>query len=113
MATTMLAGSELLVSAKSREVQRGMAAEMAADRIATVRHFLAAAHLDLVLFKDYLEAGNEELAIRSGLSAVSCFWRAGDQQQAAAAAAELSESFPLRNEEIQQVLDELRGIATN
>lgn len=110
MSSTMLAGNELLVTAKSREVQRGIAAEMAADRRAVVRHFLAAAHLDLVLTKDYLEVGNEELAIRSGLSAVSCFWRAGDQQQAVASADELSESFPLRTEEIQQVLDELKEI---
>lgn len=108
MSSTILAGNELLLTAKSREIQRGIAAEMAADQRAMMRHFLAAAHLDLVLSKDYLEAGNEELSVRSGLSAVSCFWRAGDQQEASAAAEELVKSFPLRTEEIQQVLEELK-----
>jgi hypothetical protein len=41
------------------------------------RHFLAAGHLALVLADDYEQVGETELAIRSRLSAGSCFWRGG------------------------------------
>jgi len=40
--------SDLLVTVKSREMQRGMSAEMRGDPLTASRHFLAAAHLELV-----------------------------------------------------------------
>lgn len=46
------------------------------------RHFLAAAHLELVLCDDYTDAGLGDLARRSRLGAASCFWRAGSIDQA-------------------------------
>ncbi len=48
--------SDMLVTVKSREVQRGMLAEMRGDRAAASRHLLAAAHLELVLADDYAQA---------------------------------------------------------
>src|SRR5947209_16252962 len=74
--------SDMLRTVKSREVQRALFAEMRADREAAIRHFLAAAHLELVLAADYLQAGDSEMADRSQLSAASCFWRAGQRDQA-------------------------------
>src|SRR5262249_24751710 len=74
--------SDMSVTVKSREIQRGMLAELRNDRAATARHYLAAAHLELVLASDYAEAGQEELAMRSRISAASCLWRAGRVDQA-------------------------------
>ena len=65
----------MLMTVKSREVQRGMLAEMRGDRPAAARHFLAAAHLKLVLAADFDEIGDADLAVRSRLSTASCFWR--------------------------------------
>ena len=45
--------SDMLVTVKSRELQRGMLAEMRGDRTGAARHLLAAAHLELVLDDDY------------------------------------------------------------
>jgi len=70
--------SDMLMTVKSREVQRGMLAEMRGDRPSAARHFLAAAHLELVLAADFDEIGDADLAVRSRLSVASCFWRAGD-----------------------------------
>ena len=78
MSTISGAVSDMLMTVKSREVQRGMLAEMRGDRPSAARHFLAAAHLELVLAADFEEIGDAELAVRSRLSAASCFWRAGD-----------------------------------
>jgi hypothetical protein len=72
----------MTTTVKSREVQRGMLAEMRGEREAAARHFLAAAHLELVLAGDYEEAGRDDLALRSRLSAASCLWRAGDMDRA-------------------------------
>ena len=65
MATAQAPGSELLVTVKSREVQRGLQAELRGDRAAAARHLLAAAHLELVLADDYAQAGQADLALRS------------------------------------------------
>ncbi len=78
MSTISGPASDMLVTVKSREVQRGMLAEMRGDRPSAARHFLAAAHLELVLAADFDEIGDADLAVRSRLSAASCFWRAGD-----------------------------------
>jgi hypothetical protein len=43
-------------------LQRALFAESAGDREAARRHFLAAAHLELVLGHDYEETGKADLA---------------------------------------------------
>ena len=77
MSTVSSSVSDMLMTVKSREVQRGMLAEMQGDRSSAARHFLAAAHMELVLAADFDACGDTELAMRSRLSAASCFWRAG------------------------------------
>jgi len=51
----------MLVTVEWREVQRGLLAEMRGDGDSAVRHFLAAAHLEMVLAADYDEAGDPEM----------------------------------------------------
>lgn len=45
MATVQVPVSDMLVTVKAREVQRGMLVESRGDRSGTTRHFLAAGHL--------------------------------------------------------------------
>jgi hypothetical protein len=99
--------SDMLVTVKSREVQRAMPAEMRGDLRAAARHFLAAAHLELVLADDYAQAGQPDLALRSGISAASCFWRAGHPEGARPAFDELLQSHPAQADTIRQVIEEL------
>jgi hypothetical protein len=99
--------SDMVVTVKSREVQRALLAEMAGDRARAARHFLAAAHLELVLADDYRQAGDADLAFRSLLSAASCFWRAGDQAAADRCFAELAQGYPARSDEVREVRDGL------
>ena len=101
--------SDMVVTVKSREVQRGMVAEMAGSLEDARRHFLAAAHLELVLAKDYEQAGEAELARRSRIGAASCFWRAGDPHAARAIFDDLTQADPSRSDEIEEVIDELTG----
>ncbi|MGH7139920.1 MAG: tetratricopeptide repeat protein [Pirellulales bacterium] len=107
MSTTQSPLSDLLVTVKSREVQRGMLAEMAGDGEGAARHFLAAAHLELVLAKDYAEAGLDDLALRSRLSAASCFWRAGETSQARRHFQTALQDYPERAEETRRLITEL------
>ena len=65
MPATPSAVSDMLVTVKSRQIQRAMFAVRAGDREAARRHFLAAAHLELVLAHDYDLAGEPDLALRS------------------------------------------------
>ena len=88
--------SDMLMTVKSREVQRGMLAEMRGDRPSAARHFLAAAHLELVLAADFDEIGDADLAVQSRLIAASCFWRAGDPLSARGLIENLLESHPER-----------------
>jgi hypothetical protein len=97
----------MLVTVKSREVQRATLAAMRDDRDAARRHFLASAHLELVLAADYEQAGEAHLALRSYLSAASCFWRAGEPQQAERLFETLRETQPAHVAAIQQVQAEL------
>ena len=99
--------SDMLMTVKSREVQRGMLAEMRGDRPSAARHFLAAAHLELVLAADFDEIGDADLAVQSRLSAASCFWRAGDPLSARGLIENLLESHPERAAIIRGVLDDL------
>jgi hypothetical protein len=99
--------SDMLITVKSREVQRAMLAEMRGDPKATAKHFLAAGHLELVLSDDYAQAGQPELALRSGISAGSCFWRAGHQDRARPLFDDLLLAHPAQADAIRQVVEEL------
>lgn len=99
--------NNLLGTAKSREVQRALGAEMRHDRANAILHFLAAGHMELVLAEDYEHAGATELALRSRLSAASCLWRAGQTQQARALFDSLLQQRPERAQEIQTIVADL------
>jgi hypothetical protein len=107
MASVQQPVSDMMLTVKSREVQRGMLAEMRNDRTGAARHFLAAAHLELVLASDYAEAGQEDLACRSRISAASCLWRAGRTAEAREQFDAAMREFPMRAAAIQQALVEL------
>jgi hypothetical protein len=102
----------MAATVKSREVQRAMLAELAGDRTAAARHFLAAAHLELVLADDYEAAGAADLALRSRISAASCFWRAGETARAQALFDELRKAHPAQAAALQQVIAELSQHST-
>jgi hypothetical protein len=99
--------SDMLVTVKSRGVQRALLAEMRGDREAAGRHFLAAAHLELVLVDDYRRAGDADMAARSQLSAASCFWRAGDRARAEPWLNALEQAEPAQAPAVRQVRAEL------
>ena len=99
--------SDMLVTVKSREIQRGMLAEMRGDQTAKARHFLAASHLELVLADDYAQAGQHDLAVRSRLSAASCLWRAGQAREAREMLEALAADEPARAAEVRAVISEL------
>jgi hypothetical protein len=99
--------SDMLVIVKSREVQRAMLAEMRGDRKEAAKHFLAAAHLELVLADDYAQVGQPELALRSGISAASCFWSAGAADRARPLFDELLRAHPGQADAIRQAVEEL------
>jgi hypothetical protein len=99
--------SDMLVTVKSREIQRASLAEMQADREAAVRHFLAAAHLELVLAADYDDVEEHNLAFRSRLSAVSCLWRGEQFDRARRLIEQLHEAYPARSESIGKVVEDL------
>jgi hypothetical protein len=107
MSTAPSPVSDMLVTVKSRELQRGTLAEMASNPSEAARHLLAAAHLELVLAGDYANAGLGELALLSRLSAASCFWRAGNQTRAKQEFDDLIHEFPTQDASIRQVLAEL------
>ena len=107
MPATISPVSDMLVTVKSREVQRALFAESAGDREAARRHFLAAAHLELVLAHDYDEAGEPDLALRSRISAASCLWSAGDIDQGRQALEKLQVQYPAQTTAIAEVMAEL------
>jgi hypothetical protein len=98
----------MLVTVKSREVQRALLAEMRGDREGAVWHFLAAGHLEVVLANDYQQVGQGELALRSRLSAASCFWRAGRPEAARQLFDALIQTDPTCAREIQELIAELQ-----
>ena len=99
--------TDMLVIVKSREVQRAMLAEMRGDRKEAAKHFLAAAHLELVLADDYAQAGQPELALRSGISAASCFWSAGEPDRARPLFEQLLQAYPGHADAVRQAVEEL------
>ena len=107
MPTTSSPVSDMLVTVKSREIQRAMFAEMAGDREGARRHFLAAAQLELVLAHDYEAAGEPELAFRSRISSASCFWSGGEIEQGRQALEALRVQQPSQTTTVDEVLAEL------
>ena len=99
--------NNLLGTAKSREIQRGMLAEMRGEQSTAALHLMAAGHMELVLAVDFTRAGENDLALRSRLSAASCFWRAGQPNEARALFDSLLKTCPDRAAEIQKVITEL------
>ena len=84
---------------------------MSGKAIEAKQHFLAAAHLELVLANDYEQSGESELARRSLISAASCFWRAGERDHALAIFGDLADSDPVRAAEVADLIDDLKGSA--
>ncbi len=107
MSAAPAAVSDMLVTVKSREVQRATLAEMRGDHKEAAKHFLAAAHLELVLADDYAQAGQPELALRSGISAASCFWSAGHPDRARPLFDELLQAHPAQADATRQAVEEL------
>jgi hypothetical protein len=99
--------NNLLATAKSREIQRAILAEMRKERADAALHFLAAGHMELVMARDYELAGENDLSLRSRLSAASCIWRAGQPDQARGLFDALLQQCPDRAAEIQKVMAEL------
>jgi hypothetical protein len=104
MATAHEPISDMLVTVKSRELQRAMLAEMRGDQTGAARHLLAAAHLELVLADDYAQADQWDLALRSRVSAASCFWRAGQSDQAHELFEAMIQEHPTQEHEIREVI---------
>ena len=109
MATVQTPVSELLIIATSREIQRGMFAEMSKTPERAAPHFLAAAHLELVLADDYAAAGQQRLAFRSKISAASCLWHAGEVKRARALFNAISKEHPGKAKEIKSTVADLEG----
>ena len=109
MAITQAPVSELLVIAKSREIQRGIFAEMSKKPEMAAPHFLAAAHLELVLADDYAAAGQQRLAYRCKISAASCLWRGGEIKRARALFNAIRKEYPGKAKFIKSTVAELEG----
>jgi hypothetical protein len=92
---------------KSREIQRAMFAERLGDRESSRLHYLAAAHLELVLAYDYDKANEPSLAFRSRLSSASCLWRGGNVEEGRRTLEALQIQHPAQTATIQEVLAEL------
>lgn len=107
MVTAVSEESELFITAKAREIQRGMLAEMRGDRAAAERHLLAAAHMELVLAEDYAAAGQELQAARSKVSAGSCFWRAGEVERGRQVLEEVIRNYPMQAAAARNAIDDL------
>jgi hypothetical protein len=102
--------SEMLVIVKSRETQRAMLAEMQGNRAEAERHFLAAAHLELVLADDYTKAGDDFMAFRSRSSAAAAFWRSGHIKTARKHYAALARKHPKKTRIIKTEIAELNKL---
>jgi hypothetical protein len=97
----------MTVTVKSREVQRALFAESAGDRETARRHYLAAAHLELVLAHDYDQAGDKDLALRSRISAASCLWSASAFEQGRQMLEKLQADYPRQAMALAEVVAEL------
>lgn len=96
-----------LVIVKSREFTRGMLAEAQNDRAAATLHFLAAAHLELVLAEDYRAVGEQYKIARSLISTASCFWRGEQPGKCERDFAQTEKEFPREAVTVQELPQEL------
>jgi ABC-type transport system involved in multi-copper enzyme maturation permease subunit len=99
--------SQMLLAIKSHQIEEGASAETRGDKRMTVRHFLAAAHLELVLAEEYESRARYELAVETRKSAACCFWRAGDVAKARSLFEELRRGNRFLAREIDEVVREL------
>lgn len=99
--------SDMLITVKAREIQRAMLAEWQGQHASASRHFLAAAHLELVLANDYAEAGDGDSARRSRISAASCLWRGGQPVRAREELTALVRECPDQESSAREVLSDL------
>src|SRR5829696_6039935 len=95
--------NDMLRIVKAREIQRAMLAEMRKDAATASRHFLAAAHLELVLAEDYRAGLDSDMVLRSLISAASCLWRGGRPAEADRVFAEIRQNFPDEAAAVQQL----------
>jgi ABC-type transport system involved in multi-copper enzyme maturation permease subunit len=100
--------SDMLVLVTSREVERGELAQTRGDTQNAIRHYLAAAHMCLVLAEEYADNAQFESALRSRKNAVSCFWRAGHTLQARLLLEELKQENQFLSQEIDGVVLDLQ-----
>ena len=107
MSTVQSPISDMLVTVKAREVQRGMLAELGGDAARAARHFLAAAHLELVLANDYGQVGQDDMAIRSQIGAASCLWRAGQVERSRMLFDSVVQDYPAQAVAVQDIIAEL------
>lgn len=108
MTTLQPAVSDMLITVKSREIQRALQARSQGNAAASERHFLAAAHLELVLADDYMAIDELDLARRSQTSAASCLWQAGQVERSQALFDALIAANPGQAAEFDEILAELR-----
>jgi ABC-type transport system involved in multi-copper enzyme maturation permease subunit len=99
--------SHMLLAVKVWQIERGASAEMRGDKRMIGRHFLAAAHLELVLAEEYDASAQYELAIESRKSAASCLWRAGQVAEARSLFEELRQGNRFLAREIDETVKHL------
>lgn len=109
MPSTAPTVSDLLVTTKSREIQRGMQAELRGDADAASRHLMAAAHLELVLADDYAEAGDPAMSARALISAGSCFWRGGDPNRGREILEAVIQDYPDQTDDAVSIIADLES----
>lgn len=100
--------SDMLITVKSREIQRALQARLGGKAEASERHFLAAAHLELVLADDYDEIREHDLARRSRVSAASCLWQAGQVDRARAIFDAMIAAHPDEADELRASMADLQ-----
>ena len=108
MATLEAPANDMLGTAKSREVQRAMFAEMRGDKKDAAEHYLAAAHMEIVLAKDHARANKKWLHLRSMVSAASCFWMAGQIDVARKYFRRILRNNPDRKKIVQEAVASLK-----
>ena len=107
MAKEKVATRDMMVTVKSRLIQRAIMAEARRDQDAAVKYHTAAAHLDLLLADEYAEEGDRFLDFRSRLSAACGLWKAGQVEVARQQFATLPGQFPERARHIEICLEEM------
>src|SRR5262249_47802398 len=98
---------DTLFTVTSREVKRAILAEQRKDEESAVRHFLAAAHMFVVLAEEYADNAQFDLALRTRENAICCFWPAGHERQARLLFEELKQDNPVFAGDIDSIVLDL------